>query len=101
MIKGVQWSKFHEYFRDQIRDLFLEILVGRDASEVKMTFKERMLREFKIALDNLDHVVMERFATRIKRTGKNGKAVALQNKYPDITDNYVHVLPLKRLAGAK
>jgi len=101
MVKGVQWSHFHEWFRNQIRDLFLQVLVRDDPSKIKMIFKEKMLREFKCNLDAIDHESMERFATRVKRSGKSGKAIALQTRYPDITDNYVHVLPLKRLAGAK
>jgi hypothetical protein len=32
-IKGIQWSNFDSYLRDQIRDMFLNILLTSDAQK--------------------------------------------------------------------
>jgi hypothetical protein len=79
IVKGVQWTNFHDWFRGQIKEMFLEVLVeDGNFVPVKMAYKEKFLRQFKVALDALDHAEMEKFATRVKRSGRSGKAQALQ-----------------------
>lgn len=80
--------------------MFLEVLVANgDFFPVKMAYKEYFMQDFRNALETLNHAQLEKYATRVKRSGKSGKAVALQTRYPEITDNYVYVLPCKRFAG--
>lgn len=63
--------------RDEIRDMFLEILIDHDRLEaIKIKTKLRLLAEFKIAMEKLlegDSKPIEKFASRIRRGGKSGK----------------------------
>jgi hypothetical protein len=58
--------------------MFLEVLCADgDFYPVKMAYKERFLQEFRNALETVDHAKLEKYATRVKRSGKSGKAIAL------------------------
>ena len=58
--------------------MFLEVVVNNgNYLPIKMDYKQKFLRVFSIALEELNYSEMEHFATRVKRTGKSGKALAL------------------------
>jgi len=99
-IKGVQWSVFSEAMRDEIREMFTEILLDGDIEKIKAVYKQKLFAEFQIALEkategDLTHI--EKFATRLRRSGKSGKCKHIQNLYPHLTDNYIYTLPMKRI----
>lgn len=86
--------------RNEIRDMFTEILIGGDLEEIKASYKQRLFNEFREAL----HLATEgnitpltKFAQRLRSGGKSGKCKFLQERYPDIVDDYIFVLPLKQI----
>lgn len=99
-MKGVQWSIFSEEMRSEIRNMFTEILIGGEVNEVKATYKQRLFAEFQRALERAtegDLNAIQKFAQRLRSSGKSSKCKFLQTRYPEITDDYIFTLPLKRI----
>lgn len=101
VIKGVQWSIFSQEMRDEIRELFTEILLRpNDFEAIKAAYKVKLFRELTMAMESLvagNRKPVEKFASRVRRSGKSGKCKHLQAVYPEITDNFIFCLPLKRI----
>jgi hypothetical protein len=101
VIKGVQWSIFSQDMRDEIRELFTEILLKpNDFEAIKAAYKVKLFRELTTAMESLvagNRKPIEKFASRVRRSGKSGKCKHLQSVYPEFTDNFIFCLPLKRI----
>lgn len=80
--------------------MFTEILLGGDIEKTKSVYKTRLALDLQNALDMAvqgDLSKITKFANRIRTGGKSGKCKYLAETYPNITDDYIFVLPRKQI----
>lgn len=101
-IKGVQWTTVSDFMAGQIKSFFIDVLCSTKPEQIQAIRekkREDLLAQIQSAIDSGSYDQLEKFAARLRRSGKGSKCEALRTKWPQLTDNFVFVVQTRPLAG--